>query len=107
MHTLYTGKEAVKCDGSVAGYSNFLHILTSAPKIADKFSVFERIVAIDFRHNLDVDYSFQHRYRVKSIQTYFLKEVVFGFIICIVSVMIYFDYLKFFRGRDVYFVPYR
>ena len=31
MNTIFVGKEVKKCDGDILGYSNFLHILQSAP----------------------------------------------------------------------------
>ena len=32
MNQVYVGKEATHCDGSIFGYSKFMHILTTIPK---------------------------------------------------------------------------
>jgi len=60
------------------------------------------MITIDFEYKLDVDYSFQHRYRSKAINFYFMKEMLFGLTTCMVILVIYFDYLDRFRGNDIY-----
>ena len=47
---------------------------------------------------------FQHRYRVKSIYLFFIKEMICSIIIAFFSISIYLDYLDYFRGQDSYFV---
>ena len=32
MNSIYIGKEVTKCDGSIYGYSSFMHILIAKPK---------------------------------------------------------------------------
>jgi len=52
INTLYVGKEANMCDGSLSGYSNFLHILNTSPKEADtslnKLGDFPSMVSMSF-----------------------------------------------------------
>jgi hypothetical protein len=100
MKKVYIGNEATKCDGMVYGYSNFMHILTSRPKKLtgkDDESFFD-MITIDFNYKFDVDYTFQHRYRSKSIHTFFLKDMFFAIVLCIFNLAIYFDYSSKFRG---------
>ena len=80
------------CDGNASGYSNFLHILTEKPKINGD-STFESILNFGFAPKLKIDYSFQHKYRVKSVHIFFIKELISGFVILLTSMLIYFDYL--------------
>mmetsp|Transcript_13249 Transcript_13249/g.20706 ORF Transcript_13249/g.20706 Transcript_13249/m.20706 type:complete len:251 (+) Transcript_13249:1675-2427(+) len=113
MNNIYVGKEATQCDGNIYGYSTFMHIMTSkAKKQAEDSSEndhngsggrFLKMITIDFKYNLDVDYTFQHRYRSKAINFYFLKEILFGFMTCIFTLFVYFEFLDQFRGRDTYF----
>lgn len=111
MKNLYVGKEANMCDGNIYGYSTFMHILSSKPKKAaeekdskdDGKNKFMSMITIDFAYKVDVDYTFQHRYRSKAINFYFLKEMFFGLLTCLFMLYIYFDYLDRFRGEDVYF----
>lgn len=104
MKQVYIGEEATKCDGSLLGFSNLFHILTSKPKKADDSTRFLEIVKIDFKYNYDVDYTFQHRYRSKSIYIFFLKELFFAIFDSIIMVYIFLDYLIMFRDKDIYFV---
>jgi hypothetical protein len=68
MNNIYIGKDATKCDGNIFGYSTFMHILTQKPKIAKAGdSDFFNMITIDFKYKTDVDYTFQHRYRSRSI----------------------------------------
>lgn len=105
MKKVYIGNEATKCDGMVYGYSNFMHILTSKPKKLtgkDEESFFD-MITIDFNYKFDVDYTFQHRYRSRSIHTYFLKDMFFAVVLCIFNLAIFFDYNSKFRGKDIYY----
>ena len=86
------------------GYSNFMHILSEKPKINSE-STFVSILNSGFAPKLQMDYSFQHRYRITSVKIFFFKELISGFIILMTSMVIYFDYLTLFRGVDVYFRP--
>lgn len=108
MNNVYIGKEATKCDGSVFGYSKFMHILTTPPKKQtgeeSYFAGFEKMITIDAQYKLDVDYTFQHRYRSKSIDFYFKKEFVFGIFIWYNSFDVWnFQYNGFFKGKENYF----
>jgi hypothetical protein len=60
------------------------------------------MVTIDFDYNTDVDYPFQHKYRSKAINFYYMKEMIFGLCICFITLAIYFDYVDRFRGKDDY-----
>lgn len=96
------GKEATNCDGNIYGYSSFMHILTQESKKVTNDCDFLKLVKKDFSYNMQVDYSFQHRYRSRSIESYFQKELLCAFIICIMSVIIWFDYMKKFKSNDIY-----
>ena len=61
-----------------------------------------KMITIDFEYKTQVDYTFQHRYRSKSINMYFIKEMIFGLITTGISIMIYFNYLKSFVGPKQY-----
>jgi hypothetical protein len=102
MNNIYRGSEATNCDGNIQGYSTLMHILSNESKKASEDSTFTEIVTKEFEYNLNVDYSFQHRYRTRSIESYFLKELFCGFIICIMTLAIYFDYMKLFKSNDIY-----
>lgn len=104
MGQIYVGKESTQCDGNIYGYSTFMHILTQKPKkIAEGSNVaFMDMITIDFKYKIDVDYTFQHRYRSKSINMYFIKEMIFGFITTATSCMIYYSYLTSFAANKKY-----
>jgi len=105
MKNVYIGTEATKCDGSIYGYSNFMHIITSKAKKDDKGTMdFWSMISNEYNYNFEVDYAFQHRYRSRSISTFFQKELFFSCVTCVVGLLIYVDFLDNFRGKDVYFV---
>ena len=79
-----------------------MHILSEESKKVPVDTSLTDLVMKGFDYNLEVDYSFQHRYRTKSIESYFMKEMFCAFIICILSVVIWFDYLNSFKSNDVY-----
>jgi len=58
MKKVYIGNEATKCDGSMVGFSNFMHILTTKPKKMDEDETFLDMITIGFTCNLEVDYTF-------------------------------------------------
>lgn len=103
MNSVYVGKEATQCDGMIYGYSNFMHILTSKP-INLTEPDFHKIITLDYGGiNTEVDYTFQHKYRSRSINMFFLKDFFFALIVCLITYLIFDDYLNKFRGKDVYF----
>ena len=61
------------------------------------------MIAIDAEYKFDVDYTFQYRYRSKSIDWYFKKELFFGFFIFYNSFGIWNEYNDFFRGKENYY----
>lgn len=79
MNNIYVGKGATKCDGNIAGYSTFMHILNSKPSKSADNSLLEMITN-SFEYNKDLDYSFQHCYRSRAINMFFMKEMVFGLV---------------------------
>lgn len=105
MNQIYVGKEATECDGSVYLYSNFMHILSSKPKKPGAKLDFYQIVTSEFdiEEGINVDYTFQHRYRSKSIFMYFLKEIGCAFLIILFTLSIYTRFLEDFRDNDIYF----
>jgi hypothetical protein len=102
MNKIYRGKEATNCDGNINGFSTFAHILTEDSKKIKDDCTFKELITKDFDANLNVDYSFQHRYRTRSIESFFEKELFFALIICLIAVLIYFDYREKFKSNDIY-----
>lgn len=49
------------------------------------------------------DYTFQHKYRSKSIQSYFYKEMMWAAVVFWLSFQIWSDYNEFFREKEVYY----
>jgi hypothetical protein len=72
MMSIWYGKESHKCDGNIYGYSCLAHIVKTKTKkaIGKKYSFF-KVVSNYFQPNFEVDYSFQYRYRTKSISFLF------------------------------------
>lgn len=58
MKKVFIGNEATKCDGSMVGFSNFMHILTTKPKKMDENETFMEMITIAFEPNFTVDYTF-------------------------------------------------
>ena len=60
MNNIYVGKEGMKCDGNIYGFSTFMHILSQKPKkvATESQNDFMKMITIDFKYNLDVDYTF-------------------------------------------------
>jgi hypothetical protein len=102
MTNIYMGNEATNCDGSIYGFSNFVHILSEESKKVAPDCTFTELVTKDFSYNLNVDYFFQHRYRTRSIESYFYKELFCASIICLLTIIIYFDYMQKFKSNDIY-----
>ena len=60
MQKIYVGADASNCDGSIAGLSTFLHMLTSKPEKSDKHEPgsFMEMITIGFTPDTNNDYSF-------------------------------------------------
>lgn len=52
--------------------------------------------------NFNVDYTFQYRYRSKSLSFYFNKELLCAMILLIVFQLINYDYLNLFKGNPLF-----
>ena len=82
ISNIWHGRQSEKCNGSIDGYSCLKHILESETEKADESATFMDIVTNFWGGmNDDVDYLFQYRYRMESIQMYYRKECFFGCII--------------------------
>ena len=102
IRNIWHGKESTRCDGNIYGYSNLTHILFSRARKADSATTFFDIISHHFKPNFMVDYTMQHRYRKMSIQSFFVKEIFFAFVMVLQFQNINRDYLKFFHGVFVY-----
>ena len=88
---IWDGKEATRCDGNIYGYSNLMHIITSrAKKMSGKSTSLIQMVSNYFEPNFNVDYSFQYRYRSKSISFFFYKEFF-----CALAMLVIFQYINY------------
>ena len=93
IKNLWKGRESSKCDGNIYGYSNLMHIIHNPASNADENSTFFEIVS-NFFNGLadDVDYLFQYKYRMASIEMFYLKECFFGAIMCFILFQVSNDY---------------
>jgi hypothetical protein len=97
---LWHGREASKCDGNIYGYSILTNVvMTSGKKIGQGEGTMWRLVINFFQPNFEQDYTFQYRYRSKSIAFFFLKEFLFALTLLLFFQYINYDYLTLFRGR--------
>ena len=102
MVKLWEGKEATKCDGNIYGYSNLSHIIwTKAKKTGGKASFFQ-LISNFFQASFTQDYTFQYRYRTRSISFYFRKEFFCAFVLLVLFQYINYEYLSLFRGQPQY-----
>ena len=89
MNKIFIGEESNRCDGNMMGYCLMMYILSNDPiKAADDNNFFDTITC-EFEPSLKVDYTFQHKYRSKSITMYFRKEMFTGLCLMLVQVVIY------------------
>jgi hypothetical protein len=107
MDDIFVGPDASNCDGDINMYSNLMHILNSefGDKLEDPPTItelFKNVIEQEFKPNFDVNYSIQHKYRVKSISTLYYKEALFAALICFLNYLIYYNYVYQFREEDVY-----
>lgn len=105
MNNIYVGKGATKCDGNIYGYSTFMHILTT-PVASSNVSNLMEMITNNFHYITNLDYSFQHCYRSRAINIFFMKEMVFGLVMLGLTYRIfYFNYIIEFRGKNTYILP--
>ena len=69
-------------------------------KTEDTMKSFYDMITLSYEPNLNQDYVFQHFYRKKGINNYFIKEFMFSLAITIITVLIYYDYIVTFKGFD-------
>jgi len=97
MVTVWNGVEATKCDGNMKDFSTILYIISSRNRLVSrKRTSFLDIWTNCFRPNLDVDYTFQYKYRINKISFYFLKEFICAFFLLIIFQYINYKYLSLF-----------
>ena len=86
MMMIWQGKEAALCDGDIFGYSNIVHIIWSRPRrIMERNNhSFMQIITNFFTMNTNLNYAFQYRFRIESIQFYFYKELLCAFLMLII-----------------------
>ena len=97
MVKLWHGNEATLCDGNIYGYSNLTHILFTKAKKTGKREKFFLLITNFFEVNFNQDYTFQYRYRTKSISFFFIKEFLFALALLILFQYINYDYLNLFK----------
>ena len=101
MMMIWQGKEAAHCDGDIFGYSSLVHIMWSRPKRVMRRNnhSFMQIVTNFFTMNDNLNYSFQYRFRIESIQFYFYKEFLCAFLMLIIFQYVNYRYLIMFSNK--------
>lgn len=99
INNIWKGRQSEKCNGSFYGFSSLKHIIGSPTEKAEPTASFLDIVK-NFWTGLDddVDYLFQYRYRMESIEMYYYKECLFGCIMLYFLIQISVDYQTKFKG---------
>jgi len=113
MMSIWNGKESHKCDGNIFGFSSLAFISNSRTKKAiGKKYTFWKVVTNYFVPNMEVDYSFQYRYRMRSISFLFYEEFICAVFVLLVFQYINYNYLTLFEDKvikgtthDTYRVP--
>jgi hypothetical protein len=96
---MWEGEEATRCDGNIFGYSNLAHILfKKSKKVTDPTTSYYSIVSNYFEVNFKVDYTFQFRYRTKSIEFYFQNELFMSILLLGLFQYILNDFREAFKG---------
>ena len=103
INNIWKGRQSEKCNGSIYGYSCLKHIIDSPTEKPEPTATFYEIIT-NFFEGLDddVDYLFQYKYRMDSIETYYMKEFLFGCIILYFLIQISIDYQIKFKGPLTY-----
>ena len=99
MNKIFMGKEADLCDGTITDFSTLLNMLSCEEK-KDKNQTFISLITMQFKHVLDKDYFFQHRYRSRCIYFYFLKEMFTASILLGLNIIVYMNYLWTFQNAN-------
>ena len=91
MNKIFVGESASQCDGNIYGYSSFMHILKSKPKLDNKtkelIPKFINMITIGYQVDMQKnDYDFQHCYKRLSIQGYFYKDLLFSIVLVLLAV---------------------
>jgi len=104
MNEIFQGKGASSCDGDLSTISTVHNILFSEgmPDKLEEDTSLLKMITLDFEPKLDVDYGYMRKYRTKSIETFYKKEMISATFICFLSVLIWFEYISVFREKDVY-----
>ena len=96
MIGVFNGEESNNCDGSIYGYSNMMHIIASkAVKDTEGNIGLWECVTNSYKREegYTMDYTFQHRFRSKSINYFFQKELFFSLVTCFIGLAIYLDFI--------------
>ena len=75
-------------------------MLTQKPLIFSDYenTTFMELITIGFKPDLENDYVFQHTYRSQSIQFFYMKDIFSGLVVCILSLLINYQFLEKFKG---------
>jgi hypothetical protein len=98
---IWRGKEAARSDGDIFGYSHFTHIILTHAKKTKNASLMQ-LVTNHFDPNYNVNYGFQYRFRLKSINFYFFKEIFCALLMLIIFQYINYRYLVLFSKEFIY-----
>ena len=87
INNIWKGQENTKCNGTIYGYSCLKHMIGAPSKQPEKESPTQKASTLfDIIPNHyeglsdEVDYLFQYKYRMASIETFYIKECLFGII---------------------------
>ena len=105
INNIWKGQENTKCNGTIYGYSCLKHILGAPPTQATADSKFFDIVTNNYEGLSDeVDYLFQYKYRMASIEMFYIKECLFGIIMFLFLWQVSNDYRSDFKGPLSYVI---
>lgn len=86
MNKIFQGEEASNCDGGISGLSTFLYMIRGPGSKKESDDKFIEMIMKGFKPDTHNDYVFQHKYRSRSIQFFYIKDMITGLLVLGVSI---------------------
>ena len=100
LNILWEGKDHSSCSGRLTDYSQLSYLLLNPSTVGGNKITTKQLIENNFRPKLNLNYSFQYRFRKPSVNFVYYEDFLFSTLFLIIFQMVNFKYLELFSSSN-------
>ena len=96
----WEGPDYTKCSGKLSDYSQLTYLILNSGKVGGNKITTKQLIENNFKPKMDLNYSFQYRFRKSSVNFVYYEDFLFSIGFLIIFQIVNFKYLELFSSSN-------